>query len=81
MSQLTPAEKEYDAAAERYRKNAAFLAEVAKGEYASMKAQAEEVKAAKAARKFPFQGSTFEPSSTFQPQLTSHPYARSDDSW
>lgn len=70
MSQLTPAEK-----------NAAFLAEVAKGEYASMKVQAEEAAAKKAAHKFPFQGRTFEPSSTFQPQLTSHPYKRSSEPW
>jgi hypothetical protein len=79
MSQLTLAEKEYDAAAERYRKNAEFLAEVAKGEYASDKVRVEAAK--KAAQKFPYQGRTFESSSTFQPQLTSHPYARSNDPW
>lgn len=70
MSQLTPAEKKE-----------AFLAEVAKGEYASLKVRAEEAAAKKAAQKFPFQGCTFEPSSTFQPKLTSHPYTRSSEPW
>jgi hypothetical protein len=79
MSQLTIAEKEYDAAAERYRKNADFLARVLAGEYASDKMRVEEA-AKKAAQKLPRQ-SAFEPSSGFQPQLTSHPYARSDNSW
>jgi hypothetical protein len=71
-----------NAAAERARKHAAFLAEVAAGEYASDKVRVEEAAAKNAAKKFPRQGCTFERNPNgFQPQLTSHPYARSSDPW
>jgi hypothetical protein len=63
------AEKEkHDADMKRYQDNAAFLAKVAEGEYASLKAQAEE---AKYSKRYPFQACTFAYiSSQFQPQLT-----------
>ena len=63
------AEKEkHDADMKRYQDNAAFLAKVAEGEYASLKAQAEE---AKYSKPYPFQACTFAYiSSQFQPQLT-----------
>jgi|APFre7841882654_1041346.scaffolds.fasta_scaffold140957_1 prefoldin subunit 5 len=81
MSKLTPAQKEYNDAVERYEKNKEFLEKVAEGEYASMKALAEEANAAKAARQYPFQGTASAPSSTFQPQLSHPPYERSNESW
>ena len=53
---------------ERYQANAAFLAKVAEGEYASLKAQAEE---AKYSKRYPFQACTFAYiSSQFQPHQT-----------
>lgn len=61
----------YDAEMKRYQSNAAFLAKVAEGEYVSLKAQAEEAKAAKYSKQYPFQACTFAYiSSQFQPQLT-----------
>lgn len=62
-------------------KNVAFLAEVAKGDHLSWNAQAEEAKAKKAAQKFPFQGCTFVPSHTFQPQLATSIWTRSSEPW
>ena len=63
-------------AAENAKYDAAFLAKVAEGENASLKAQAEHTKVAKAAQKYMFQGSTFESNSdTFQPQLTTPSWA------
>ena len=71
-----------DAEMKHYQANRAFLDKVADGEYASLKAQAEEAKAAKAARKYPFQGTTFERNpQTFQPQLTTPSYGRSSEPW
>ena len=71
-----------DAEMKRYQANRAFLDAVAQGEYASSKALAEEAKAAKAARKYPFQGCTFERNpQTFQPQLTTPSYGRSSEPW
>ena len=54
--------------------SAKFLEEVAKGDYICWNAQIEQAKTAKASKgstnQYPFQGRTFEPSHTFQPQLT-----------
>jgi hypothetical protein len=74
VRKLTDAEKENVAAAERYRKNAAFLAEVAEGERIYWKVQAEQAKAERVARQYQYQGCAFEPISyTFQPALARPP--------
>jgi hypothetical protein len=61
--------EKHDDDMERYQANAAFLAKVAEGEYASLKAQAEE---AKYSKRYPFQACTFAYIfSQFQPHQTS----------
>ena len=66
----------YDAEMKRYQANAAFLAKVAEGEYASHAARFKEAQAKEAAKKYPFQGSTFDSMSyTFQPQLAPRSWA------
>ena len=61
--------EKHDTDVKRYQANAAFLAKVAEGELASLKAQAEE---AKYYKPYPFQACTFAYIfSQFQPQRTS----------
>ena len=62
-------------------KNAAFLAKVAEGDRICWNARIEKAKAEKAANQYPFQGSTFEPSHTFQPQLSPPSWVHSNESW
>lgn len=65
-----------DAEWKRYEANRAFLDKVAEGERASHAARFKEAQAKEAAKKFPFQGSTFDSMSyTFQPQLAPRSWA------
>jgi hypothetical protein len=60
----------------RYEANRAFLDKVAEGERASHAARFKEAQAEEAAKKYPFQGSTFDSMSyTFQPQTAPRSWA------
>jgi hypothetical protein len=65
-----------DAEWKRYEANRPWLDKLAEGERASHAARLKEAQAKEAAKKYPFQGSTFDSMSyTFQPQLASHSWA------
>jgi hypothetical protein len=60
----------------RYQDNRAWLDKIAEGERASHAARFKEAQAKEAAKKYPFQGSTFDSMSyTFQPQLAPRSWA------
>lgn len=75
--------KKHEAEMKRYEANAAFLAKVAEGERASHAARFKEAQAKEAAKKYPFEGSTFNSMSyTFQPQSAPPSWAaHSRDGW
>lgn len=60
----------------RYEANRAFLDKVAEGERASHAARLKQAQAEESAKKYPFQGSTFDSMSyTFQPQTAARSWA------
>ena len=68
--------KKHDAEMKRYEANRAWLDKLAEGERASHAARFKEAQAKEAAKKYPFQGSTFDSMSyTFQPQLAPRSWA------
>jgi hypothetical protein len=73
---ITAENAKYDAEMKRYEANRAWLDKLAEGERASHAARFKEAQAKEAAKKYPFQGSTFDSMSyTFQPQLAPRSWA------
>jgi len=62
-------------------KNAKFLAKVAEGDRICWNSQIEKAKDMAATNQYPFQSRTFEPSHTFQPQLSQSSWMHSDEPW